>query len=72
MKSETSCIISLEVLTMYIRKFLSYAFTFMVGYYLGSGGCIDRFIDSKPGKLECKIQDNYQKYKGDDYYGKMP
>ena len=35
---------------MVIRKAISYSLVFMLGLYLGSGGCIDRLLSSDQKK----------------------
>ena len=49
---------------VYIIKIFSYAFTFMLGYYIGNGGCMDRMLDTNetiPSDLENRIHQNYEK-----------
>ena len=43
----------------FFSKFATYAFTFMLGYYIGSGGCINRLLDNNlenPSRLEKIVQ----------------
>ena len=42
---------------MVIKKAISYGLIFMLGFYLGSGGCIDRLLGSsqKQGCIEDKV-----------------
>ena len=39
-----------------IRRFFSYAAVFMTGFYLGSGGCLDRMLDSKYSAMPCRTK----------------
>lgn len=39
-----------------IRRFFSYAAVFMTGFYFGSGGCLDRMLESKPAAMACKTK----------------
>lgn len=54
---------------VYIRKFLSYAITFMIGYYIGSGGCIDRMLGVEQSRLERMVDNSYayEKFREDSY-----
>lgn len=61
---------------MTIKRFFSYAAIFMTGFYLGSGGCLDRMLESKSAAMPCKTQsclediayDNIIEKKGGYYY----
>ena len=47
---------------MAIKRILSYGVVFMLGFYLGSGGCINRMLGPKPGGIEdvvSKIQNEH-------------
>ena len=49
---------------MVIRKAISYGLVFMLGFYLGSGGCIDRLLgpDPKKARIEEMVSKAPAKY----------
>jgi len=47
------------VVMMYVRGLVSYAAAFMIGCYVGSGGCIDRLLGPDENRLERTVQEEY-------------
>ncbi len=39
-------------------KIIKYGIIFMIGYYVGTGGCSD-YLKEKQGNLEKKVQEQY-------------
>ncbi len=47
---------------MVIKKSISYGLIFMLGFYLGSGGCLDRMLGQKQSKIEEITEKNSMEY----------